>query len=113
MTHAQLSDVSPDSRTRRDFIMRTLMAGGAMHIGPRVLARSSGDHTHDWQWLVGTWDVFHRRLRERLVGNNEWEEFGGASALWLTLGGLGTIDDNLLHLPAGDYRGLSVRAFDP
>ena len=27
------------------------------------------------------------------MGNTEWEEFNGASKTWLTLGGLGTVDD--------------------
>ena len=70
-------------------------------------------HARDWQWLVGNWDVQHRRLKERLANNKDWEEFSGKSALWLTLGGLGTIDDNLLHLPSGSYRALGIRAFDP
>src|SRR3546814_5783810 len=39
--------------------------------------------------------------------------FGGKSACWPTLGGLGTIDDNILDLPDGEYRGFGIRAFDP
>ena len=54
----------------------------------------------------------HRRLKARLAGSSEWDEFGGKSVLWLTLRRLGTIDDNLLELPGGDYRGISIRAFD-
>jgi hypothetical protein len=56
--------------------------------------------------------VWHRRLKDRLVGSTEWEEFPGKSALWLALGGLGTIDDNIVDIPSGTYRGLTVRAFD-
>ncbi len=68
---------------------------------------------HDWDWLTGNWDVWHRRLKHRLAGSNEWEEFTGKSALWLTLGGLGTVDDNIVDIPSGTYRGLTVRSFDP
>src|SRR5262245_45578484 len=32
---------------------------------------------HDWDWLVGNWNVWHRRLKERLASSNEWEEFTG------------------------------------
>jgi hypothetical protein len=71
------------------------------------------EHAHDWDWLTGNWDVCHRRLKERLAGSTEWEEFTGKSALWLALGGLGTIDDNIVDIPSGIYRGLTVRAFDP
>lgn len=112
-------------QARRDFLAGLAMAGGAAMIGlPEwSLARSASDpatrpdpetmaHAGDWAWLVGSWDVWHRRLRERLAGSTEWEEFSGKSALWLALGGLGTIDDNALELPGGSYRGLTVRAFD-
>ncbi|RPH58736.1 MAG: DUF1579 domain-containing protein [Acidobacteria bacterium] len=67
---------------------------------------------HDWDWLVGRWNVRHRRLKARLAGSTEWEEFSGTSVLWLTLGGLGTIDDNVLELPSGTYRAVGIRAFD-
>lgn len=70
-------------------------------------------HEQDWDWLLGSWDVFHSRLKDRLVGSNEWQEFAGKSAFWTAMGGLGNLDDNSLQLPAGDYRGLSIRAFDP
>lgn len=66
----------------------------------------------DWDFLVGDWNVKHRRLKARLAGSTEWEEFNGTSKLWLTLGGLGTADDNLLELPGGTYRAVGVRAFD-
>ena len=60
---------------------------------------------HDFDFLVGSWRVAHRRLKERLAGNDQWEEFDGTSTLWLTMGGFGTFDDNVINLPAGTYRG--------
>lgn len=76
-------------------------------------ASKADDHARDWAWLVGNWDVLHRRLRTRLAGDTHWDEFAGKSALWLTMDGLGTIDDNSLELPGGSYRALGIRAFDP
>jgi hypothetical protein len=80
----------------------------AMANGPE-LAR----HKHDWDWLVGSWTVRHRRLKTRLASSTDWEEFNGTSRVWLTLGGLGTVDDNVLELPGGTYGGVGLRAFDP
>ncbi len=94
--------------TRRDCL--ALLAAGVSLPGMPALASA---HEQDWDWLLGSWDVWHRRLKDRLVGSQEWQEFTGRSAFWHTMGGLGNIDDNSLALPAGDYRGLSVRAFDP
>lgn len=76
-------------------------------------AGTTADPRQDWRWLRGNWNVRHRRLKERLAGSDEWESFGGRSAAWLTLDGLGTIDDNEMELPGGTYRGLGIRAFDP
>lgn len=70
-------------------------------------------HTHDWDWLVGDWTVRHRRLKERLSGSTEWEEFAGASRHWSMLGGFGNTDDNVIEIPSGTYRAMSIRAFDP
>jgi hypothetical protein len=68
---------------------------------------------HDWDWLVGRWTVKHRRLKARLAGSTEWEEFNGASVVWLTMGGSGTFDENIIELPGGTYRANGVRAYDP
>jgi len=70
-------------------------------------------HEHDWDWLVGSWSVRHHRLKARLAGSTEWEDFPGTSVEWLTLGGLGTVDDNVIELPSGTYRAVGFRAFDP
>jgi hypothetical protein len=68
---------------------------------------------HDWDFLVGRWNVKHRRLKARLAGSKEWEEFNGTSTEWLTMGGAGTVDDNVIELPSGTYRAVGVRAYDP
>lgn len=78
----------------------------------RAMVRAT-DRRRDWAWLEGNWKVDHRRLRRRLAGDTRWDRFAGTSAVWLTLDGLGTIDDNLLHLPDGDYRAMGIRAYDP
>jgi hypothetical protein len=67
----------------------------------------------DFDFLVGKWRVQHRRLKERLAGNDDWQEFEGTSELWKILGGAGTIDDNVIELPDGTYRAATVRALDP
>lgn len=67
---------------------------------------------NDFDFLFGRWRVRHRRLRERLAGNDEWQEFDGTCVSQAILDGLGNIDDNLLHLPAGTYRGAGLRSFD-
>ena len=106
-------DCSHPALSRRDFMIATSSVCAGVMLGWVPPARAGSGHEHDWDWLIGNWDVWHRRLKERLVGSTDWEEFGGKSALWLSLGGLGTVDDNIVDLPAGSYRGVTIRAFDP
>jgi len=80
---------------------------------PRATESMLTGHEHDWDWLVGRWNVRHRRLKERLTGSTQWEEFAGSSVTWTTMGGLGTADDNVIELPGGTYRAMGIRAFDP
>lgn len=72
----------------------------------------AGSHMHDWDWYVGRWRVRHRRLTQRLVGGTAWEEFAGQCSVWKTLGGAGNVDDNILDMPSGQYRAMTIRAFD-
>ena len=69
--------------------------------------------SQDFDFFFGRWTVAHRRLRTRLAHCHDWDEFGGTSHVQPLLGGLGNVDDNLLHLPEASYRAVTLRAFDP
>ncbi|WP_106640372.1 DUF1579 domain-containing protein [Allosphingosinicella vermicomposti] len=70
------------------------------------------DHSTDFDFQQGRWRVKHRRLKARLAGCTEWEEFEGTSEQRPLLGGNGNVEDNLLHLPGGDYRAVALPSFD-
>ena len=76
-------------------------------------AAEAGSGVHDFDFVAGTWRVHHRRLKERLAGNDEWQEFAGTSIARLILDGAGNVDDNVIELPAGTYRAATLRSFDP
>lgn len=65
-----------------------------------------------FDFLLGRWNVRHRKLGRRLVGCTEWIEFSGTLEVFRVLGGLGNIDDNDLDDPEGQYRATSLRLFD-
>lgn len=71
------------------------------------------DHCADFDFQRGSWTVRHRRLKERLCGCDDWQEFEGSCVQMPILGGNGNVEDNLLHLPAGDYRATALRSYDP
>lgn len=67
----------------------------------------------DFDFLHGSWDVWHRKLRHRLAGDDSWMEFGGTMTARPILAGAGNIDENLLRDPDGTYEACTVRTFDP
>lgn len=71
------------------------------------------EHATGFDFLHGHWDVTHRKLRDRLTGSEEWFAFPGTLEVVPILGGLGNIDFNVLHDPAGAYEASSLRVFDP
>jgi len=74
---------------------------------------SAASGVHDFDFLIGCWNVQHRRLRERLANGHDWVDFKGTTVVQILLGGNGNIDDNVLELPGETYRALSLRSFDP
>jgi len=71
------------------------------------------DNRSGFDFLAGDWTVRHRRLKERLAGCTEWEEFAGTCRVYPLLDGQANVDDNVLDLPSGAYRAASIRAYDP
>ena len=71
------------------------------------------DGRADFDFLMGRWNVQHRRLRERLKGSTSWEEFEGTSIARPLLGGLGNIDENIMERASGRAEGTSFRLFSP
>ena len=63
--------------TRRALLQNLSIAGAACALSAPRLASAAGGHEQDWKWLEGNWDVWHERLRERLVGSTTWDKFGG------------------------------------
>jgi hypothetical protein len=68
---------------------------------------------NDFDFLAGRWTVRHRRLKERLAGCTEWEEFPGTCHMRPMLDSQANVDDNVLELPSGTYRAVTIRAYDP
>ena len=71
------------------------------------------DGREDFDFFIGSWKVRNRRLRERLKGSQDWEEFEGATVCRKILGGLGNFDESVMQRESGAFRGMTLRLFDP
>lgn len=67
----------------------------------------------DFDFEFGSWRVKHRRLKARLAGCDEWEEFEGTCETRPILGGNGNVEDNVIDIPSGSYRAIALRSYDP
>jgi hypothetical protein len=68
---------------------------------------------HDFDFLVGHWQVHHRKLKQRLANNHEWIEFEGTLFTQPLMGSYSNVDDTVLNVPGAPYRGVALRSFDP
>ncbi|HWW11321.1 MAG TPA: hypothetical protein VN018_02310 [Brevundimonas sp.] len=66
----------------------------------------------DFDYFLGDWRVEHRRLRKRLAGNNEWEEFGGSTRCQQMFGGLVNLNESISYRGGRTSYGLGLRALD-
>ena len=64
----------------------------------------------DFDFLVGRWRVTHRRLRDRLVGSDEWDEFDADFEAWSHLDGALSLDE--FQFPTLGYSACSIRLLD-
>jgi hypothetical protein len=67
-------------------------------------------HVTDFDFLIGHWHVANRRLKERWVGSNAWDEFGASSTCEPRLGGVGNVEQ--IECPDRGFSGMTIRLFD-
>jgi hypothetical protein len=66
----------------------------------------------DFDFFMGRWKIHNRRLRERLAGCTEWDEFEATVVARPILDGMGNEDEYRTDY-GGGYVGMSFRFFDP
>jgi hypothetical protein len=66
----------------------------------------------DFDFWMGGWNVRNRRLRHRLAGSDEWEEFDATVSARPLLDGLAN-EDEFRTDHGGGFVGMSFRFFDP
>lgn len=67
----------------------------------------------DFDFLIGKWKVVNKRLKERLVGNDEWIEFSGELEVRKTLNGYANVDEYKTEFNGEEFHAVTVRVFNP
>lgn len=68
------------------------------------------DGRQDFDFLVGSWTVAHRRLKLRGADGDDWDEFAGTSVCRTMMDGLCNVDENAM--PARGFQGLTFRTYN-
>ena len=68
---------------------------------------------HDFDFLMGSWRVHNKCLKEKLQGSSEWIEFEGFSDVKSLLNGMGNLDQFSAKRDGESIEGISLRLFDP
>lgn len=66
---------------------------------------------HDFDFLLGHWQVHNRRLMQRHAGCAVWDEFPATSQGWVMLDGAVSVDE--MAFPARGFSGMTLRTLDP
>ncbi len=69
------------------------------------------DGRTDFDFLIGGWVVRNRRLKDRLKGCTEWEEFESTCRARRILGGLGNMDEFTMDRASGRVEAVTVRLY--
>ncbi len=67
----------------------------------------------DFDFLIGNWRVINKRLKERLVENNDWEEFEASLKVWKILDGFANVDEYKTEINGKPFYASTTRVFNP
>lgn len=65
---------------------------------------------HDFDFLCGHWQLTNRRLRARLAGCTEWDEFPATVDAQVLLDGAVSVDET--RFPTRGFTGMTMRTLD-
>jgi len=80
---------------------------------PKLEASSPGDHQHDFDFEIGSWQAHLKRRTHPLTRSDAWEEYNGTSVvskLWNGRANFGELD---VDGPHGHIQGLTLRLYNP
>ena len=77
--------------------------------GELIIPASPTSSKHDFDFFFGKWQLTNRKLKQRLVNSNEWDEFSSTQECYPVLKNLGNVDDFLMD----GFEGMTLRLFNP
>ncbi len=64
----------------------------------------------DFDFFAGNWGIKNRRLKQRNVKSDEWDEFEATQKAWVLLDGVANVDE--FDCPERGFKGMSMRTLN-
>ena len=106
---------SPAHSQERALIPDASLPIPALHFdsnGALAIQPSATSSQHDFDFLVGNWQLRNRKLKSRLTHSTEWLSFESRVEMHQILGGVGNIDKYTDEASGKPYEGVALRLFD-
>ncbi|MEH6415933.1 hypothetical protein [Pseudomonas sp. CGJS7] len=84
-------------------------AAPAKQLAGTDIALPTGD-VRDFDFFVGDWTFVNKRLKQRWVGSDEWDEFPASLRCESRMGGVVNLDEGAF--PTKGWQGMTVRVFN-
>lgn len=81
--------------------------------GEADIIPSSSSSKNDFDFLIGKWNIYNRKLKTRLNNCTEWIEFEARQEMTKILNGLGNIDFFHAGSDGDNFEGMTLRLFNP
>ncbi len=96
------------------FPKATLTNAKITSTGDLEIVSSKTSSQHDFDFLVGKWNMHNQRLKTRLNNSTEWEEFESKDENYgMILNGIGNMDIYKATFDGKPFEGLTLRLFNP
>lgn len=82
--------------------------------GELVIKASPTSSENDFDFFTGKWKMYHRKLKARLVNNNEWSDLESIDFSYgIILNGIGNTDLYTATFDGVHFEGFTLRLFNP
>ena len=78
-----------------------------------IITPSATSSAHDFDFFIGHWNIYNRKLKTRLNGCTEWIEFEAYQEMHTILNGIGNIDNFKTTIDGKAFEGMTLRLFNP
>lgn len=69
---------------------------------------------HDFDFMVGMWEVKNERLKERAAGSSEWSSFTNKTEFYEPImNGMANMDRSWIEIGGQEMEGVSIRVYNP